>query len=210
MMIIKKLVVGFLETNCYIVGCERTKKAFIVDPGAESSRIIEEVRKEHLSPEYIINTHGHGDHIGANKNIKQEFEDLKILIHVNDKDMLIDASKNLSADFAMNYVSPSADIVLNGGEIIEVGDLELEILFTPGHTPGGISIFIRKEKTVFTGDALFCGSVGRTDFPSGSGIDLIKGIKEKLMVLDSDVVIYPGHGPDSTIGKERESNPFLV
>ncbi|MBU0477626.1 MBL fold metallo-hydrolase [bacterium] len=209
-MIIKKLVVGFLETNCYIIGCERTKKAFIVDPGAESSRIIEEVKKEHLNPEYIINTHGHGDHIGANENIKQEFEDLKILIHANDKDMLIDASKNLSADFAMNYVSPSADLVLNGGEIIEVGDLELEILFTPGHTPGGISIFIRKGKTVFTGDALFCGSVGRTDFPSGSGIDLIKGIKEKLMVLDSDVVIYPGHGPDSTIGKERESNPFLV
>ena len=209
-MIIKKLVVGFLETNCYIVGCERTKKAFIVDPGAESSRIIEEVKKEHLNPEYIISTHGHGDHIGANENIKQEFGDLKILIHANDKDMLIDASKNLSADFAMNYVSPSADLVLNGGEIIEVGSLELKILFTPGHTPGGISIFIRKEKAVFTGDVLFCSSVGRTDLPSSSGADLVRAIKEKLMVLDSDVVIYPGHGPDSTIGKERESNPFLV
>ena len=209
-MIIKKLVVGFLETNCYIVGCERTKKAFIVDPGAESSGIIEEVKKEHLNPEYIISTHGHGDHIGANENIKQEFGDLKILIHANDKDMLIDASKNLSADFAMNYVSPSADLVLNGGEIIEVGSLELKILFTPGHTPGGISIFIRKEKAVFTGDVLFCSSVGRTDLPSSSGADLVRAIKEKLMVLDSDVVIYPGHGPDSTIGKERESNPFLV
>ena len=209
-MIIKKLAVGFLETNCYIVGCERTQKAFIVDPGAESSRIIEEVREEHLNPEYIINTHGHGDHIGANNNIKQKFGDLKIAIHINDKDMLIDASKNLSADFAMNYVSPSADIVLNGGEIIEVGDLQLEILFTPGHTPGGISIFIRKEKAVFTGDALFAGSVGRTDLPSSSGADLIRAIKEKLMVLDSDVVIYPGHGPDSTIGYERENNPFLV
>ncbi len=209
-MIIKKLVVGFLETNCYIVGCEQTKRAFIIDPGAESSRIIEEIKKEHLNPEYIINTHGHGDHIGANKNIKKEFEDLKILIHTNDKDMLTDASKNLSADFAMNYVSPSADIVLNGGEIIEVGDLRLEILFTPGHTPGGISIFIKKEKTVFTGDALFRGSVGRTDLPSSSGADLIRAIKEKLMVLDSDVVIYPGHGPDSTIGYERENNPFLV
>jgi len=209
-MIIKKLVVGFLGTNCYIVGCEQTKKAFIVDPGAESSRIIEEVRKEHLNPEYIINTHGHGDHIGANKNIKKEFEDLKILIHANDKDMLVDASKNLSTDFAMNYVSPPADLVLNGGEIIEVGSLKLEILFTPGHTPGGISILIRKEKAVFTGDALFCGSVGRTDLTLSSGVDLIRAIKEKLMVLDSDVVIYPGHGPDSTIGKERESNPFLV
>lgn len=209
-MIIKKLVVGFLETNCYVVGCERTKKAFIVDPGAESSRIIEEIRKEHLNPEYIINTHGHGDHIGANKSIRQEFEDFKIAIHANDKDMLIDASKNLSADFAMNYVSPSADLVLNGGEIIKVGDLELEILFTPGHTPGGISIFIRKEKAVFTGDALFCGSVGRTDLPLSSGADLIRAIKEKLMVLDLDVIVYPGHGPDSTIENERESNPFLV
>ncbi|MCK5595717.1 MBL fold metallo-hydrolase, partial [bacterium] len=193
-MIIKKLVVGFLETNCYIVGCERTKKAFIVDPGAESSRIIEEVKMEHLNPEYIISTHGHGDHIGANKNIKQEFEDLKIAIHTNDKDMLADASKNLSADFAMNYVSPSADIVLNGGEVIEVGDIKLEILFTPGHTPGGISIFIKKEKAVFTGDALFRGSVGRTDLHLSSGTDLIRAIKEKLMVLDSDVVVYSGHG----------------
>ncbi len=209
-MIIKKLVVGFLETNCYIVGCEQTKKAFIVDPGAESSRIIKEVRLKHLNPEYIINTHGHGDHIGANKNIKQEFGDLKIAVHANDKDMLIDASKNLSADFAMNYVSPSADLVLNGGEIIEVGDLQLEILLTPGHTPGGISIFIKKEKAVFTGDALFRGSVGRTDLPSSSGADLIRAIKEKLMVLDSGVVLYPGHGPDSTIGKERESNPFFA
>ena len=209
-MIIKKLAVGFLETNCYIVGCERTKKAFIVDPGAESSRIIEEIKKEHLNPIYIINTHGHGDHIGANKNIKQEFGDLKILIHANDKDMLTDASKNLSADFAMNYVSPPADLVLNGGEIIEVGSLKLEILFTPGHTPGGISIFIKKEKTVFTGDALFAGSVGRTDLPLSSGVDLIRAIKEKLMILDSDVVIYPGHGSDSTIGNERANNPFLV
>ena len=209
-MIIKKIVVGFLETNCYIVGCERTKKAFIVDPGAESSRIIEEIKKEHLNPIYIINTHGHGDHIGANKNIKQEFGDLKILIHANDKDMLTDASKNLSADFAMNYVSPPADLVLNGGEIIEVGNLKLEILFTPGHTPGGISIFIKKEKTVFTGDALFAGSVGRTDLSLSSGVDLIKAIKEKLMILDSDVVVYPGHGSDSTIGYERENNPFLV
>ena len=209
-MIIKKLVVGFLGTNCYIVGCERTKKAFIVDPGAESSRIIEEIKKEHLNPIYIINTHGHGDHIGANKNIKQEFGDLKILIHANDKDMLTDASKNLSADFAMNYVSPSADLVLNGGEIIEVGNLKLEILFTPGHTPGGISIFIKKEKTVFTGDALFAGSVGRTDLPLSSGVDLIRAIKEKLMILDSDVVVYPGHSSDSTIGNERANNPFLV
>ena len=210
MMIIKKLVVGFLETNCYIVGCERTKKAFIVDPGAESSRIIEEVKKEHLNPEYIINTHGHGDHIGANKNIKQEFGDVKIAIHANDKDMLTDASKNLSADFAMNYVSPSADIALNGGEILEVGDLKLEILLTPGHTPGGISIFIEKEKVVFTGDALFRNSIGRTDLPSSSGSDLIKAIKKKLMVLDSDVAVYPGHGADSTIGYERKSNSFLV
>jgi len=209
-MIIKKLVVGFLGTNCYIVGCEQTKKCFIVDPGAESSRIIEEIKKEHLNPIYIINTHGHGDHIGANKNIKQEFGDLKILIHANDKDMLTDASKNLSADFAMNYVSPSADLVLNGGEIIEVGSLKLEILFTPGHTPGGISIFIKKEKTVFTGDALFAGSVGRTDLPLSSGVDLIRAIKEKLMILDSDVVVYPGHGSDSTIGNERANNPFLV
>ena len=209
-MIIKKLVVGFLGTNCYIVGCEQTKKAFIVDPGAESSRIIEEIKKERLNPIYIINTHGHGDHIGANKNIKQEFGDLKILIHANDKDMLTDASKNLSADFAMNYVSPPADLVLNGGEIIEVGSLKLEILFTPGHTPGGISIFIKKEKTVFTGDALFAGSVGRTDLSLSSGVDLIRAIKEKLMILDSDVVVYPGHGSDSTIGNERANNPFLV
>jgi len=201
-MIIEKLVVGLLETNCYILADEKTKDAVIIDPGDEHKKIRAKVEKLGLIPLCVIITHGHGDHIGANKDLG-----LPIWIHRFDADSLADPAKNLSRAFDFEVRSPKAGRLLEDGEKFKVGSLELEIIHTPGHTPGGICV--KCDGVVFTGDTLFCGGVGRTDLPQASEKDLFKSIKTKLLTLDDSVVIYPGHGPSSSIGDEKRNNPFL-
>jgi len=207
-MFLKKIVVGPLETNCYLIACKNTKKAAVIDPGGEEEidLILKNLQENNFNLKYIINTHGHIDHIAGNKLLKEKTKAI-LLIHKLDAPMLSDVNKNFSIFMGKERCSPLADRFLEEGEEISLGKLKLKIIHTPGHTPGGICLIL--NNIVFTGDTLFAGGVGRTDLPGGSYQDLQKSIKEKLLVLSDDKIIYPGHGPDSTIGEERRTNPYI-
>jgi glyoxylase-like metal-dependent hydrolase (beta-lactamase superfamily II) len=198
----KRFSVGPLETNCYAVWDPSTADACLIDPGGDSERIRGFLEDNGLDLKFIINTHGHGDHIAANSDFR-----VPIYIHEMDRDFLLDPSKNLSEAFLFPFVSPGASRVLKDGDKINLGTLTMEVMHTPGHTPGSISIAL--DDVVFTGDTLFAGGIGRTDFEYGSEDDIFKSIRQKLLPLADDIVIYPGHGPESTIGEERENNPFI-
>ena len=202
-MLIKRIVVGPLESNCYLFGDEATKEIFVIDPGGDYREIKSVIDKDGLKPKAVINTHGHGDHIGANK----EFG-IPVWIHRLDADFLIDPSKNLSGAFDFLLKTKTASRLLEDGDILNIGKYSLEVIHTPGHTPG--SICLKAEGAIFTGDTLFCEGIGRTDFAYGSGEDIIDSIKEKLFTLKDNYVIYPGHGPSSTIGNEKANNPFIL
>ena len=206
-MFIKKLTVGLLESNCYLVADEETKEGIIVDPGEEGERILKTVTQEGIVPRYLVNTHGHIDHIGANGYLKGKIEGLKLGIHKADARMLINADENLSNFAGGEFTSPPADFFLKDGDEITLGKIHLKVIHTPGHTPGGICLL--GEGKIITGDTLFAGSVGRTDLPRGSMELLMKSLREKLMSLPEETVIYPGHGEPSTIGQEKASNPFI-
>jgi hydroxyacylglutathione hydrolase len=205
-MILKILTVGALDTNCYILGDEKTKQAVVIDPGGDFEIIEDHLEKLKLKVQYIILTHGHVDHIGALAKLKKA-TGAEILIHSKDSAMLHDPNQNLSFFSGDRITTTKTDKTLEEGDIIQCGGIKLEVLHTPGHTPGGISLLT--DKMIFTGDALFCGSIGRTDFPGSSYQKLIKSIKDKLLSKDDDFIVYPGHGPSSTIGEERKNNPFL-
>ena len=205
-MIVKALTVGPLMENCFIVGCEETKQAVVIDPGDEADRILEEIQKLQLTLKYIINTHGHFDHVGANKGLK-EATGAEILIHPLDAPMLGSISAS-AASFGLQGVdSPPADQTIQEGDTVSFGNITFQIFDTPGHTPGGISLYT--DEHVFVGDALFAGSIGRTDFPGGDYDTLIASIRERLYILPDEVVVYTGHGPETTIGREKRSNPFV-
>ncbi|MFO7152772.1 MAG: MBL fold metallo-hydrolase [Bacillota bacterium] len=204
-MFLKRLPVGLLATNCYILADDQ-KNAVVIDPGAGSSSILKEIEDQNLKVEWIILTHGHADHIGAVEEVKN-FTGAKVAIHEKDSKMLGSAKENLSFFLGHSITQPPADVELKDGDVIDVGELTLEILWTPGHTPG--SICIKSGKLLFTGDTLFAGSIGRTDFPGSSYEQIIDSINTKLLVLDDDVRILPGHGGESTIGAEKATNPFL-
>lgn len=205
-MFLKRLQVGALAANCYIIADEKNANAAIIDPGGDADEIIGIITREHLIVKYIFLTHGHSDHISALKEVKNA-TDAKIAIHEQDAPMLLSPKDNLSIYFGDGFVQPPPDIILKGNEKFEVGDLVLEIIHTPGHTPGGISIKV--GNIVFTGDTLFAGSVGRTDFPGGSYDELINSIREKLLSLGDNISILPGHGEPSTLIIEKKINPFL-
>jgi hydroxyacylglutathione hydrolase len=191
-MIVKCFKVGWLSTNCYIAGCEETKEAVLIDPGlesrAEAELILDYIKQNCFGVKYIINTHGHPDHISGNAAMK-EATGAPILIHENGKDRV------------------KADRKLCDGDIIQIGNFNLTVLHTPGHTPCGICLLV--DNVVFTGDSLFACSIGRTDFPGGSFQQLIKSIKTKLLPMPDSFKVYPGHESFSTIGDERKYNPFL-
>lgn len=202
-LLIKTVVTGMMEVNCYIVGDESTKEVFIIDPGGDYNKIKKIVDKDGLKPQAVINTHGHGDHIGANGNWN-----LPIWIHRLDAEFLHDSSKNLSGVFGFLLKTKAASRLLEDGDVLKIGKYALQVIHTPGHTPGGISL--KGDGRVFTGDTLFCEGIGRTDFPYGSEEDILRSIKKKLFTLDDDYIVYPGHGPSSTIGHEKTNNPFVT
>ncbi len=208
-MILEMLTVGTLYTNCYIVGCSETLEGLIIDPGfdreAEAERILREVNQHHLKVKYIVNTHGHPDHTAGNEILK-EATSAPILIHELDAPKLIGAAKNLSGLFGLRVTSPPADQTLREGDVIQVGRVKLKVLHTPGHSKGSISLL--GENVVFTGDTLFAGSIGRYDFPDASFREIMSSVK-RLAMLPDHVKVYPGHGPTSTVGEEKRSNPFL-
>lgn len=208
MLRIEMLEVGQIEANCYLVYDEQTREALVIDPGAEGERIQKRIEVLALKVKYIINTHGHLDHIGANGYLKEKNREAEICIHRGDSEMLTDPRKNISFYFAGKEIDgPPADRHLEAGEVLTIGTLNFKVLHTPGHTLGGICLV--GEGVCFTGDTLFAGSIGRTDLPGGSFPTIIKAIKNELFVLDEETVVYPGHGPQTTIGHEKKTNPYF-
>jgi glyoxylase-like metal-dependent hydrolase (beta-lactamase superfamily II) len=205
-MIIKALAVGPLMTNCFIVGCKNTKTAAVIDPGGDVKNILEELNRSGLEAKYIINTHGHFDHIGGNKELK-DATGAKILIHGLDAPMLSRVAENAMSFGLYGENSPPPDMEIGHGDMIDVGEITLKVIHTPGHSPGGISLFT--DSVVFAGDTLFYGSIGRTDLPGGDFRTLVSSIKERLFPLGDDIKVYPGHGPMTTIGTEKRINPFV-
>ena len=205
-MLIKCIVVGMIGSNCYIVGCEKTKQAVVVDPGGEGQKILKYIKEQGLEVKYVINTHGHVDHIAANEEIR-EATGAKVLIHELDAPMLVSSEHNFSQFVGHEVTLKPADQLLTDGDTIEFGDIKLKVLHTPGHTRGGMCL--AAEGVVFTGDTLFNASIGRTDFPGGNYEAIINSIKTKLMSMPDETAVYPGHMGDSTIGYERKQNPFL-
>lgn len=199
---IETITVGAMESNCYVLSTGGSQDAIIVDPGGEAGRIKNCLKENNLKPVYIVNTHGHYDHIAANDAF-----DVPVLIHEKDAGCLTAPEKNLSALMAASFRSSPAFRRLSGGETLELNGLVLKVAHTPGHTPG--SIVLIADGFILTGDTLFCGGVGRTDFPGGSETMLMESIKKELLRFPDDTVIFPGHGPCSTIGEERKNNPFI-
>lgn len=206
MMIIKRLVVGSLSANCYIVGSEAIKEGLIIDPGSNAEDIFQAVLDSGLDIKIIVLTHGHSDHIAALYDM-QDRTGAKVAIHSEDADFL-HGRGSFSTMFGISYKTPNPpDRLLKEGDIIKIGDLHFSVLHTPGHTPG--SICLLTEDKVFTGDTLLYRGIGTTLMPGSSRRQLIDSIQKRLMVLPDNTTVYPGHGRATTIGAERQNNPFL-
>jgi len=201
--------VSTMAVFAYLVGDQITGDALVIDPAADVKGIIAEAKKNNLHINYIVNTHGHVDHISGNTEMQKE-TGAKIIVHGDDAIMLTDTPAMILRMFGAK-ASPPADILVKDGDTISVGNVELKVIHTPGHSPGGISLYT--PGYVFTGDTLFVEAVGRTDLPGGSWQTMFKAIKEKLFCLPDDTKVMPGHNygrmPTSTIGHEKTCNPFV-
>jgi len=204
-VIIEKLVVGPFATNCYIVGDESTREGIIIDPGDEAKKILKKVKELGLDIKIILLTHGHIDHTGALKEVK-EATNAEVAIHIDDANYSRYQSSSLI--FGLSYPSPpTPDRLLKDGDILDIAGMRFEVLHTPGHTAGGICLL--RDGVVFSGDSLFNCSIGRSDLPGGNHSQLLESIRNRLLVLDDATAVYPGHGEDTTIAAERKGNPFL-
>lgn len=207
-MLLEKLAVGAYAANCFIVGDEESRTGIVIDPGGEAERIFKKAESMGLKLETILLTHGHGDHIGAVETLKK-LTGASVLCHHEEAEMMSDPAINLTVNMNGPSVSFKADRTVGDGDVVMTGKLKLKVMHTPGHTVGGICLYLDSEKVLFSGDTLFYGSIGRSDLPGGSHRQLIGSILNKLMKLDDAVTVYPGHGASTTIGFERRKNPFL-
>lgn len=205
-MILECIRVGALEVNCYVLAADKNCRAIIIDPGADERKIKKTLEKHKLKPGLVINTHGHIDHIGSDDKFNAP-----IYIHQKDLVLLNDPQLNLSNFLSLPFTVKSDIRTVADKDNIEVDGIGLEVIHMPGHTPGGVALMLKKpeNKILFSGDSLFCYGIGRTDFPGADEGLLVKSIKEKLFILPDDTVVYPGHGPSTTIGEEKRNNPFL-
>jgi glyoxylase-like metal-dependent hydrolase (beta-lactamase superfamily II) len=192
--------------NCFILGCENTKEAVVIDPGDDADKILMALAKAELKVKYLINTHGHFDHVGANKRMK-DATGADIAVHPDDEPMLVDLSRHAAMFGLSAENSPPGDVMLKDGDEISFGEITLKVFHTPGHSPGGICLYT--EGHLFAGDTLFAGSIGRTDLPGGNYDTLISSIKTRLLDLPEETMVYTGHGPETSIGNEKRMNPFL-
>jgi glyoxylase-like metal-dependent hydrolase (beta-lactamase superfamily II) len=217
-MKIDRLILGAYETNCYILRSgEAAKDCLIVDTGLEADQLIDFLKEHKLNPVAVVLTHGHIDHIAGVAALRAQFTDInppyvrrvKVYIHKLDAKMLTEAKHNLSTLTGEQFSADPADLFIEDSDVIEQAGVKLQVLHTPGHTPGGICLYSKDEGIVFTDDTLFADSIGRTDFPNGSMSQLLNSIKEKLFTLPDETKVYPGHGPITTIAQEKAHNQFF-
>ncbi len=205
-MLIETIPVGPLQVNCYLLICDKSRQAVVVDPGDEGARILDALSASGCQLAAVINTHGHFDHIGANAYVIEK-TGVELMMHGDDLPLLKEAAGH-AAIYGLSVVpSPEPTRILVDGDEIKVGESTLKVIHLPGHSPGGICLHVANDLIV--GDGMFAGSIGRTDLPGGSQEQLVSGIRQKLLVLPEATVVHPGHGPATTIGREKMHNPFL-
>ena len=207
-MILETLAVGIFVANCYVLGCSRTGEGVVLDPGSQGDLILKKIQKHGLAVKAIVNTHGHLDHLMANARVQQGCGGAEVLLPQGD------ARLYQKPGFPLSLLAkrlPPPDRLLQEGDTIKFGDFSLEVLETPGHTPGSASFYLPTpyQGLLFSGDTLFAGSVGRTDFSGGSWEVMGESLLKKILPLPEETLIYPGHGPASTLRKEKRQNPFL-
>lgn len=204
------LMLGEYQTNCYVLRSgDGAEDCLIVDPGLGSEELIAFLSDGNITPVAVVLTHGHIDHIAGIGALRERYRDIEVLIHALDAEMLLEPAANLSSQMGRAFSTGPADVLLEDGSWVEQASVKLQVLHVPGHSPGGICLYSSEEGVVFTDDALFAESIGRTDFPGGSMPQLLGCIKDKLWSLPDETIVYPGHGPATTIAREKAQNPFL-
>ena len=207
-MRITNLPSGMLSVNTYLAVDEETNKGILVDPGGYNKALTNAVAENGTDIEYIIITHGHSDHICGVNEHKEEFPNAKVVAYKDEEPMLLSPDMNQSIAFGQPY-TVKADILVSDGDELDFGNLTMKFMHTPGHTKGGMCIYIEKANVLFSGDTLFCQSIGRTDFPGGSYAEITDSIRNKLFKLPDETNVFPGHMGTTTIGFEKENNPFV-
>jgi hydroxyacylglutathione hydrolase len=206
-MLFRSLAVGITQTNCYLVGCEQTREGVVIDPGGNAGRILNTVTQMELTVRYVLNTHCHFDHMAANADVVAA-TGARLALHPAELPIL-QACGGASLFGVPATESPPPDVQLEPGQVLEVGTLRLRVLHTPGHSPGGVTFCLDEDEAAFDGDVLFAMGVGRTDLPGGDWDTLMRSIREVIFALPDDTVLFPGHGPQTTVGREKRSNPWL-
>jgi len=208
--VIETFTLGPFATNCYLVrASSQSPDCWIVDAGFSPAAMIQRVIEGGLRPTLIVLTHAHADHIAGLAEIKEAFSDAPTLIHRAEADWLADPESNLSAALGEAITAPEADRLIDGGETLTLGQTQWRVFHTPGHSPGGITLWSEQIGAAIVGDTLFAGSIGRFDFPSSDGDRLFESIRRTLYALPEQTAVYPGHGPATSIGREKQSNPFV-
>jgi hydroxyacylglutathione hydrolase len=206
-VILYSIPVGITQTNCYVVGCEETHEGAVIDPGGNPKRILKTIEESGLAIRYVLNTHCHFDHMGANAAIVAATS-AQLALHPAELPIL--QARGGAAWFGVPVKeSPMPDVELEDGQVLEVGTLRFQVLHTPGHSPGGVTFYLEEEGVAFDGDVLFQMGVGRTDLPGGDWDTLVRSIREVLFTLPDDTILYSGHGPKTTVGREKRSNPWV-